>query len=77
VNPHQNVNLQPGQLSAARNTPNDQWLHPCLNINAGSLDCWWQRVFAHHAVMAAQADALIRAHRRISASSESRANQAH
>jgi hypothetical protein len=48
-----------------------------LNINVGSFDIWWQRVFADHTVMAAQASALMRAHRQIGASSEPLANQAH
>jgi hypothetical protein len=77
VNPHQIYSQQPGQLSAASRTPNGQQVHPELKSNVGSFDSWWQGVFAHHAVMAAQADALMRAHQRVSASSESRVNQAH
>jgi len=77
VNPHQQSNPRCGQLSAARNWLNDPRLRPSFNINVGSFDIWWQRVFAHHAVMAAQASALVRAHRRVSAFSESRANQGH
>jgi hypothetical protein len=77
VNPHQNFNPQCGQLSVARNRLNDPRLRPSLNINVGNFDIWWQGVFAHHAVTAAQASALMRAHRQIGASSESRANQTH
>jgi hypothetical protein len=76
VNPHQQVNLQCGQLSAARNRLNEQRLHPSLNSSAENFDIWWQRVFAHHAVIAARASALMRAHRRFSASGESHVNQA-
>jgi len=77
VNPHQQFNPQCGQLSAAQIRPNDQRPHPSLNLTVESFDIWWQRINAHHAVMAAQASALMRAHRRASASSEFRANQAH
>jgi hypothetical protein len=77
VNPHKQSNPQCGQLSAARNRLNGQRADPNLNASVESFDIWWQRVFTHHAVIAAQASALMQAHRRFGASSESHVNQAH
>ena len=77
VNQHPNFNPQFSQLSVAGKSPNNQQRHRSLNINAGSFDSWWQGIFAQHAVMTAQASALVAAHRRVSASSESHVDQAH
>jgi hypothetical protein len=73
---HQQFDPPCSQLSSARNKPIDQRIQPSLNLSVESFDIWWQGIYAHHAVMAAQAAALMRTHRRVSASSASRVNQA-
>jgi len=60
VIPHQISDPQCYQLTAARNSPNDQKPHPSLNLDTGSFNIWWQRVFTQHSVMTAQASALMR-----------------
>jgi hypothetical protein len=77
VNPHQQLNPQCGQLRTARQRLNDRQSHPNLNPAADGYDSWWQKTFAHHTAVVAQASALMRAHRQVSAASESRDSQAH
>jgi acyl-CoA reductase-like NAD-dependent aldehyde dehydrogenase len=77
MNSYQQLNPQCGQLFTERKRLNDRESHPNLNPAADGFDTWWQKTFAQHTAMVAQASALMRAHRRVSASIESRVNQAH
>jgi hypothetical protein len=74
---HQQFNSQFGQLFTARERLNDRQSHLNLNPAADGFDTWWQKTFAEHTAVVAQASALMRTHRRISATSESRVSQAH
>jgi acyl-CoA reductase-like NAD-dependent aldehyde dehydrogenase len=75
MNSYQQFNPRYGQLSAVRGRLNDQQFHPSVNLARGDFDTWWQKTFAQHAAVVAEAAALMRAHRRTSAASESHANE--
>jgi len=40
--------------------------HPDLNLAADGFDIWWNKTFAQHTAVLAQASALMHAHRRVS-----------
>ena len=73
---HQQFDSQCGQLFTSRKGLNDRQLHPNLNPATDGLNIWWQKTFAQHSAVVARASALMRAHRRVSAASESRLSQA-
>jgi hypothetical protein len=56
---------------------NDRQSHPNLNPVADDFDTWWQKTFAQHTALVAQASSLMRAHQRVSVASESRVSHAH
>ncbi len=59
----------------ARNKPSDKQFHPDLKVAADGFDVWWNKTFAQHAAVVAQASALMRAHRRVSSHGETRIGQ--
>jgi len=68
---------QAGDISfVARNKPNERQLHPDPNLAADGFDMWWNKTFAQHTAVVAQASALMRAHLRVSSASETRIGQA-
>ena len=77
MNSHQQFNPQRGRLSAARNRLNDPQFPPNTNLAARGFDTWWHKTFAQHTAVVAQASALMRAHRRVSAVNDSGIGQAH
>jgi len=48
-----------------------------MNLAVSGFDNWWHKTFAQHTAVIAKASALMRAHRRVSAASDSRVSQAH
>jgi hypothetical protein len=77
MNSYQQLNPQRGQLLTGRQRLNDRQSHPNLNPASDGFESWWQRTFAQHTAVAAQASALMRAHRQFSAASQSSVGHAH
>jgi phage-related tail protein len=75
MNSYQQLNPQCGQLFIARKSLNGRQSQP--NPAADGFETWWQKTFAQHSAMVAQASALMRAHQRVSAASDSRVGQDH
>jgi hypothetical protein len=75
VNLHQQLSRKCLQPSTAHHGLDHKSSLPSLDLTLETFDVWWQRVFAQHVVLAAQASALIRAHRRVSASNRSHADE--
>lgn len=73
MNLYKQSSPQCNQLFSGRNSLNDRQLNPNPNHVADGFDIWWHKTFAQNKVVVAQASALMRAHRRVSAASESRA----
>jgi hypothetical protein len=77
MNSYQQLNPRCDRLVPARNRLNGRQSHPNLDPAADGFDNWWQKTFAQHSAVVAQASTLMRALRRASAASESRVSQAH
>ena len=75
---HQGFNAQGFPHSAALNELNNQLYHANVTPSIYGFDCWWQKTLAQHMSMAAEATALMDAHRRVSAvGQQSRVEHAH
>jgi hypothetical protein len=74
---HRGFNLPVDLLLAARKAPADKHIHSNLSLTADGFDNWWQKTFAQHTAMAAEASALLRAHRRVNSADQARTQQAH
>jgi hypothetical protein len=77
MNLRQQFKPQGSELPAARDKVIEQQFYPNMNLASDGFEIWWHKTFAQHTAMVAQASALMRAHRRVSAANESRASQAH
>ena len=64
---HHGFNAQGSPHSAAHNELNDQQLHANGTPSIYGFDFWWQKTLAQHMAMAAEASALMHAHRQVSA----------
>jgi hypothetical protein len=77
MNACQGFNPQGVQLFATRKKLNDRYVHPNHNAAADGFDVWWQKTFALHTAVVAQASALMRAHRRVNSAGEARTGHSH
>jgi len=55
----------------------NQHMIPASSLTIDGFNTWWQKTFALHTAMTAEASALMRTHRRDSAASRARAGQTH
>jgi hypothetical protein len=62
---------------AARSRSNDKHSYPSLDLATDGFNIWWEKTFAQHTDMLAQASALMRAHRQVGAVGETHVGQAH
>ena len=66
----------PGDIHfATRKDPSGRQLHPVLNLAADGFDIWWNKTFAQHTAVVAQASALMRAHQRVSSVGEAQSGR--
>ena len=61
------INAQVSPNSAAHRELNNHQHHANATPSIYGFDCWWQKTLAQHMAMAAEASALMHAHRRVSA----------
>jgi len=61
---NQQVSPQFGQFLTERRTSNGRESPSTLTPASDGFDTWWQKTFAVHTAVVAQASALVRAHRR-------------
>jgi len=70
-------NARSHRPTAVRKEPNEQHTLPNSTLSAAGFNIWWQKTFAQHAAMAAEASALMRAHRRVSSGWQGRLGPTH
>ena len=68
---------QSSQLFPLKRSLNDQHTAPNPSLASDGFNIWWQKTFAQHTSMAAEASALMLAHRRGSSASQVRVRQTH
>ena len=76
MNANQEFNAQRSLLLGARKKLDDQYVIPNSSLAAGGFNIWWQKTFAQHTAMAAEASALMRTHSRVSSANQARDGQA-
>jgi hypothetical protein len=64
-------------LFAGRKRPSDKQLPSNLDLSADGFNTWWNRTFARHIDVIAQASALVRAHQSHNISADTRGGQSH
>jgi hypothetical protein len=72
---YQGINPSGEEPFTAQNKPSRTRSQPDLNLAADGFDLWWEKTFAQHTAVVAQASALMRAHRRVSSAVETRIGQ--
>jgi len=73
----QSFNQQGDVHFATRKRSSDNQLPSNLDHSADGFDIWWNRTFALHAAVLAQASALKRTYQRVRSTEGARAGQAH
>jgi len=74
---HREFCAHSSQSSPVREKQNDQQIIPNSSLAADGFDVWWRKTFAQHTAMAAEASALMLAHRRVGSASETRIEPTH
>lgn len=70
-------NAQPSQRFAVRKPLSSQQFHSNQGPATDGFDIWWQKTFAQHVAVVAEASALMRAHQRIASTSQARVGNTH
>jgi hypothetical protein len=66
-----------GAPFAPRKRVSEKHLPSNLDLSADGFDTWWNRTFAQHTAVIAQASALMHAHQRVTDSTDTRVGQSH
>ena len=69
MNAYHGIDARISQTFAARKKRDEQQFHPDSKLAPDGFDIWWQKTFAQHTAVFAEASALVRAHRGIGSAS--------
>jgi len=73
---YQGINPTGDITFTTQKAPSEKQSHPDLSLGADGFDIWWNKTFAQHTAVLAQASALMRAHRRVSSTRKTGIGQA-